>query len=154
MILSAFGFSRNPLTHPPATQRKQSGFTLGHLQCESRGTTFFDFDLQHYPNFTPDGRAGIAVGGPAGQLGGLYNSGGVRVHSLDISSIHSWEHFIEPQADAVVGGENHHSAGARVGARIDAGLRDGRAVLAVSGPGAHSLSTSGGAAWVIEFETD
>lgn len=103
------------------------------------------------PNFTEDGRAGIAVGGPVGQLGGLYNSGGVRIHSIDISSSGSWGHFVEPIPDAVFGGENHQSEGARVGASLAGGLRDGSPVLVVGGPGAHSLTTAGGAAWVIEL---
>jgi len=112
----------------------------------------FGFALVLLPNFTDDGRAGIAVGGPVGQLGGLYNSGGVRIHSINISSGGSWGHFIEPTPDAVFGGENHHSDGARVGASLAGGLRDGSPVLVVGGPTANSLSTSGGAAWVMELE--
>jgi len=114
----------------------------------------FGISLDFVPNFTDDGRAGIAVGGPVGQLGGLYDSGGVRLHSVDISSSGSWGHFIEPRPDVIFGGENHHGPGARVGAVIDGGLRDGAPVLVVGGPGAHTLSTSGGSAWVLELEAD
>lgn len=106
------------------------------------------------PGFTQDGRDGIAVGGPAGQLGGLYGSGGVRVHEVDISSGGTWGHFIDPTPTAVLGGENHHAAGAQVGRWLDGGSRDGQPVLVVGGPGAHSLSTSGGTAWVLELASD
>jgi len=114
----------------------------------------FGVALALVPDFTVDGRAGIAIGGPVGQLGGLYNSGGVRIHSLDISSGGSWGHFISPIPAAVFGGENHHGEGARVGATLAGGLRDGLPVLVVGAPGAHSLSTSGGAAWVMDLSED
>ena len=114
----------------------------------------FGISVAFVPDFTDDGRAGIAVGGPTGKLGGLYDSGGVRVHSVDITAGGTWGHFVRSEPDAVLGGENHHTAGADVGRWIVGGLRDGSPILVVGGPEAHSNSISGGAAWALDLSRD
>ncbi|MEE2827613.1 MAG: hypothetical protein VX498_00375 [Myxococcota bacterium] len=113
----------------------------------------FGISLAFVPNFTEDGRAGLAIGGPTGKLGGLYDSGGVRIHHVDASG-GSWAHFIDPLPDAVMGGENFHGPGADLGRWISGGLRDGEPILIVGATGADSVSPDGGTAWAIDLRLD
>ena len=111
----------------------------------------FGASLALVPNVTTDGRPGIAVGAPLANLGGLYESGGVRIHVVDTSASGTWGHFLDPDPVAVFGGENHHGGGAEVGDRLYGGVRQGEPTLLIGGTGAHSLSTSGGAAWAVDL---
>ena len=111
----------------------------------------FGAALALVPNVTEDGRPGIAIGAPLANLGGLHESGGVRLHIVDTSASGSWGHFLDPDPVAVFGGENHHGDGAEVGDRLYGGVRQGEPTLLIGGTGAHSLSTSGGAAWAVDL---
>ena len=95
----------------------------------------FGASLALVPNVTSDGRPGIAIGAPLANLGGLYESGGVRIHVVDTSASGTWGHFLDPDPVAVFGGENHHGDGAEVGDRLYGGVRQGEPTLLIGAPG-------------------
>ena len=99
------------------------------------------------PGVSSDGRAGLLVGSPQGNLSGVDRTGGAQLFEFLIDPAH---YGLSSTPLASFGGETT-AADSRLGEQVSAGLLNGAPYAVVAGYQADGLSIDSGAAYVLDL---
>ncbi len=132
----------------PFVDPNRSGvfFVTGSVNGERLGES-----VALVPQVSGRGRAGLLVGAPYSGFAGPPLTGGAMMFRYNRAGTPRQPLGIVTPPIAAFGGETIRSGGA-MGARLQAGLLDGRAVAIIGGPTSSGLSVDQGAAYVMRLD--